>query len=46
MKSDVVVTAGRYEPAHTSTDETTASWLPKADTHNEMYFSLIYNNGI
>ena len=44
-KSDVAVAAGRYEPVHISTDVTNTSRLPKADTHNEMYFYLINNTG-
>mgnify|MGYP003295840231 CR=1 FL=1 len=40
-KSDVMVTAGRYELVHISTDATNTSRLPKADTHNEMYFFLL-----
>ena len=39
-KSDVVVAAGRYELVHISTDVTNTSRLPKAGTHNEMYFDL------
>ena len=40
MKSDVVVAAARYELVHISTTATVTSRLPKADTHNEMYFYL------
>ena len=40
-KSDVMVAVGRYELVHISTDATTTSRLPKADTHNEMYFFLL-----
>ena len=40
-KSDVMVAAGRYELVHISTGATNTSRLPKADTHNEMYFFLL-----
>ena len=43
-KSDVMVTAGRYELVHISTDATNTSRLPQADTHNEMYFFSIDNH--
>ena len=41
-----MVAAGRYELVHISTGGTTISRLPKADTHNEMYFDLIDNMGL
>ena len=42
-KSDVMVVAGCYELVHISTGGTNTSRLPKADTHDEMYFDLIDN---
>ena len=38
-----MVAVGRYELVHISTDATTTSRLQKADTHNEMYFFLLYD---